>query len=408
MIYIFIAFLILVGIWLYDSRKSYSTHNQKKYYWFLFLVLALVSGLRYRIGTDTITYEAWFESSWLPTLGTLTWGDFSYNRFEPLFVLFGVVIKTLFGNHWIAFQIIHALIINYAFFWAFRKYSRYPLFCVGIYFIWLFYPLNCEIMRQSLATAIWVFSLPFLFEKKYLKYYLIVFICFFIHRSSLLFVVLPLLKFLDNRKIVITTILVLLVLAKPLSDYVNSNFYLIIEMFASSEGASDTLMNYADSESLMSYEFSIIGTLVFLFDGVLVFLMMKSVVNKHIKKIKVLTKEDIILKNSGYILSLFLILQMANMALPIFYRFSWLFSLFPILYFAEFLGGSRWKKDVMEFIYLVAVIFLFSFRIYTDNTHEEDSSGLYYYQRYYPYSSVLNPEMDQKRENIFHLYNKDR
>lgn len=406
MIYIVVFIILLFFAWLFDARHHGTNQQRKMVYSVVFFILALLAGLRYRIGTDTLTYENWFESSWLPTLDKLTWDDFSYNRFEPLFVFLGVVVKTIFGNHWIAFQIIHALIVNYAFFWAFRKYSRYPFICVAIYYIWLFYPLNCEIMRQSLATAIWIFSLPFLFDKKYWKYYLIVFACFFIHRSSFFFAVLPFLKFLDNRKIVVASIFVLLLLAKPLSDYVSNNLFMFIELFASSEGATDTLMNYADSESLMSFEFSIIGTIVFLFDGVLVFMIMKLVVNKHIEQKNLLEKEDIVLNNCGYILSLFLILQMANMALPIFYRFSWLFSLFPILFFADFLGGSRWKKDVLELAYLVSVVFLFSIRIYTDNAHEEDSSGLYYYQRYYPYSSVLNPERDQKRENIFFIYNK--
>lgn len=392
---------------MFDARHYGTKEHRKVVYYVLFLILVLLSGLRYRIGTDTLTYEHWFESAWLPTLGKLTWSDFSYNRFEPLFVFFGVLVKTIFGDNWIAFQLLHALIINYAFFWAFRKYSRYPFICIAIYFIWLFYPLNCEVMRQSLATAVWMFSLPLLFEKKYIKYYIVVCICFFIHRSSLLFALLPFLTFLDNRKVVVSLILVLLVVAKPLSSFISNNLYLLIDLFASSEGTSTTLLNYEDSESLMSYNFSIIGTLVFLFDGVLVFLMIKSIVDNHIENNQEPKLKDQILTNSGYILSLFLILQMANMALPIFYRFSWLFSMFPILFFGEFLGSVRWKNDVREFFYLIAVLFLFTFRIYTDNSHEEESAGLYYYQRYYPYSSVLNPQKDQKRENIFYIYNKD-
>ena len=278
---------------------------------------------------------------------------------------------------------------------------------IAIYFIWLFYPLNCEVMRQSLATAVWMFSLPLLIKKKYIKYYIVVCICFFIHRSSLLFALLPFLTFLDNRKVVVSLILILLVVAKPLSSFISNNLYLLIDLFASSEGASTTLLNYEDSESLMSYNFSIIGTLVFFFDGVLVFMMIKSIVYNHIENKKEPKLKDQILTNSGYILSLFIILQMANMALPIFYRFSWLFSLFPILFFGDFLGSIQWKKDVRELAYLVAVLFLFSFRIYTDNSHEEEGTKLYYYQRYYPYSSVLNPQKDQARENILQIYNKD-
>lgn len=405
MLYFLIFGIIVFCAWFFDANHHGTKRTRDISYFLLFLFLAFLSGLRYRIGTDSITYENWFTSGGLPTLGKFTYDDFSYNRWEPLFVLFGSTIKTLFGDNWVAFQLIHAIIVNYAFFWGFKKYSRYPFICAAIYFIWLYYPLNCEIMRQSLATAVWIFSLPYLFNKKYFNYFIVVAICFFIHRGSAILAILPFLGFLNNRKVLVSIVIVLLVIAKPLSDFVSNNILLLITLVGDADaGLTDTLINYSTSTGIEAFEFSLIGTLVFLFDGVVVYILIVSQVLKHNNTI-LGAASDFWAKYS-YTISVFVILQMISLALPIFYRFSWLLAIFPVLYFAEYLGNKKRLSNFRNLIFLVSILFLFSLRLFFDYSRREDNTNLRFYQRFYPYSTVIDPVKYTDRENILYMYNK--
>lgn len=407
MIYIFIAFLILVGIWLYDFRKDYSINNQKRYYWFLFLVLALVAGLRYRIGTDTITYEAWFESNGLPTLDNLTVKDFAYNRFEPLFVLFGVIIKSLFGNNWIAFQLVHAFFVNFAFFWAIKKYSPAPFIGIAIYYLSTFYALNCEVMRQSLATAVLVFSLPYLFNKRYVKYFSIVLVAFFIHRTSFLFFLLPFITFLRSTKVLILSVLTLGITATVLSQYITDNFFNIRLLFQSFDGIFVTLDNYSDMESLTAYNFTIFGIIGFFMSTIVMYVICKIKGDERVivkKSINGLCEYD--MSKMGHLLSFYIIMQTLSYALPIFYRFAWVLFLFPIFYLSFFILLMYKSRQPENRMLLGMILFLFFFKVVSDNFHEERNVRTYYYQRYMPYSSVFDQKKDNDRETMFMIYNK--
>lgn len=85
MIYILIAFLLLFLSFYYDfaNKKSYSS-----FWWiFMYWLLVAVAGLRYKVGSDTFAYEAFFEE-------------------ENLYIsnsCFGGLILILTGNHYLFF-----------------------------------------------------------------------------------------------------------------------------------------------------------------------------------------------------------------------------------------------------------------------------------------------------------------
>lgn len=407
MIYLVVLIILLYSAIRFDIGGA-DAKITRKWYWFLGLMLVLLSGLRYRIGTDTISYESWYEASTLPPLYNFTLKDLSYNRFEPLFVLFGSFLK-MFSQDWILFQLVHAAIVNLAFFWAIRKYSPAPFIGITIYYLSTYYALNCEVMRQSLATAILVFSLPYLFSKQYVKYFLIVLIAVFIHRASVLFFILPFISFLRSTKVLTISIVLLGITAAALSQYIINHFLDIILLFQSSDSIATTLENYNDLESLAAFEFTIFGIIGFFMSTIVLYVICKI---KEDRRIIVKDGNDekfckYDMSKMGHLLSFYIIMQTLSFALPIFYRFAWVLFLFPIFYLSSFIQHMCKSRSIENKILLTMVLFLFMFKIVSDNFLEEKDTGIYYYQRYLPYSSVFDQKKDNDRETLYIMYNKN-
>jgi len=404
MIYLVVFIILLFSAIRFDLIGG--TKKAHVWYWVLLLMLVLLSGLRYRIGTDTITYESWYEASTLPPLNHFSLKDLSNNRFEPLFVLLGSFLK-MFSKDWLLFQMVHAAIVNFAFFWAIKKYSPAPFIGITIYYLSTFYALNCEVMRQSLATAVLVFSLPYLFSKRFAIYFLIVFIAVFIHRASVLFFLLPFITFLRSTKVLIVTILTLAISAAALSHYIMSHFFDIILLFQSSDALTATLENYGDLESLTAFQFTIFGIIGFFMSTIVMYVICKMKEDGRVvvkKGINGLCEYD--LSKMGHLLSFYIIMQTLSFALPIFYRFAWVLFLFPIFYLSSFILHMCKSRLLENKMLLGLVLFLFMFKFVSDNFHEEKDMGLYYYQRYTPYSSVFEQKIDNDRETLFMMYNK--
>ena len=108
-IYILVILFLIICTIQYDSGNV--VRGKKYFYIIAFIILTLLSGLRYRIGVDTLQYEQWFEYR-LPVLSQIKQSDLSIsNAYGPLFVLLASVIKSL-GASWVIFQLVHSFILN--------------------------------------------------------------------------------------------------------------------------------------------------------------------------------------------------------------------------------------------------------------------------------------------------------
>ena len=189
----------------YFSRKM----NKRTAMFFLgisILVVSLVAGLRYGVGTDYFEYVKWFNVYAAVPI-KLKDGNISFN----------ILIKTikLFTNNpqWLFF--ISAIIIN-------SRIMRYikentELYDIGFFlFITLyFYYSSLNIMRQWIAIAIFVSGLKYIFDQKLFKYILMISFATTFHPASLL--MLPLYFIVNTRinikKMMIIVFVSLLILA---------------------------------------------------------------------------------------------------------------------------------------------------------------------------------------------------
>ena len=101
-------------------------------YMILLIFVILISGLRYRVGIDTLNYMEVYNS--LPSANNISdifdsEGNYSM---RPLFLLL-VVISKLFSNDFWVCQLLHAIILNSCVFYFLYKESKYPFFCVAMY-----------------------------------------------------------------------------------------------------------------------------------------------------------------------------------------------------------------------------------------------------------------------------------
>ena len=119
MIYFVVFILLLIPVVKYDWMVK--SGGEKGWYYFNLVVLILFAGLRYRVGSDTLMYMSMFYE-W-PKLDELKYFDFTTATYNPLWYIFAAIARSIYDD-FITLQIMHAIIVNWTFFWFFRKYCQ--------------------------------------------------------------------------------------------------------------------------------------------------------------------------------------------------------------------------------------------------------------------------------------------
>ena len=159
------------------------------YFSLLLLTLALPIGLR-RIYNDTGAYIYTFIYS--PYLkGLIEYGDLHLLH-NPAFSLYTALMRTLTDNYHVYFMI-PALFVQGSFIAFLYRYCKHFTLGVGLYICLGTYVFSFAAMKQTIAMAFLLLAIPFLLKKKYIRYFLLVFIAFLFHTYAIAFAILPLL-----------------------------------------------------------------------------------------------------------------------------------------------------------------------------------------------------------------------
>lgn len=217
LISVFFAFL---GQSLRNSVKKGCIHKTNMKYaiygFAAFLPAFMVSAFRnITVGTDTSgTYYQIYQIAQNGGKGR-DFGFFWINK----------VAITLFHSYWGVIVITSLLICGISFFNIFRQ-SGYLVASTVLFFITNVYFISMNIIRQSLATAIFIYSICYIKERKLGRYMICMIIAFSIHSSSLLFI--PV-YFLYNiklkRKYIYIGLLLTLLFTASISTIIESVFY---------------------------------------------------------------------------------------------------------------------------------------------------------------------------------------
>lgn len=108
MIYIVILIYLLLLMFLHDY-KDYK-RNKSFWYYVTLYIFILLTGLRYRIGSDTLAYEVAFNN--VPKLSSLTYSYLmDISDFEIGYTVLMSVSKTIFDKFWV-FLFLQSIMVN--------------------------------------------------------------------------------------------------------------------------------------------------------------------------------------------------------------------------------------------------------------------------------------------------------
>ena len=187
----FVYFLILIVAFVYyvlahETNKS----NSPLLLGVFFLYCALFIGLGDMIGGyDRYIYGEMFDS-----IADATDSGRDYSRLlflvngrEYGYFLWEILVSQLTANRYI-FILFSSLLMYFLYYKAFRKYiDDYPL--AAIIFLGLFFYFSITYMRQALAVGIAWQGIKYLYERKAIKFFLIVALAYSFHNSALVFAV---------------------------------------------------------------------------------------------------------------------------------------------------------------------------------------------------------------------------
>jgi hypothetical protein len=112
-------------------------------------------------------------------------------KFELGWCYYTKILSFIYNNSSILL-LATGITIILAYFVLIKKYSLIPWLSIFLFITTVFYN-SMFVLRQNLATAICLFSIPYIIERKLFKFLLLIFIAFSIHQTAVIFVLLYLL-----------------------------------------------------------------------------------------------------------------------------------------------------------------------------------------------------------------------
>lgn len=282
----------------------------------------LISGLRYKVGTD-------YMFRYVPNYLTILNGG----NVDSLEIFFKILIKiSIFINSdYTTLFILSSAIIIGLFFVSIFKNSKNIIISIIIFFAGSFFFESMNLVRQFIAMSILFLSYKLLFKKEKKIYWLMsIFIASLFHTMSLVFLITIL---LDKRVINFKVLLVLILLTLLFSN--------IIIYFAANMSSMINNVNIAKYAHYMerSGDLPLSGIIVETIVYIYIYIMY---INLKRNKIEI-EKETIFFVNMQ---SMTLIFTIMNINLDLFFRIALLFSMFQILsipYFYEKNKECEWK-----------------------------------------------------------------
>ena len=220
--YLIIGMGVLLGIYWYDLRLPRLTSEQHPdrplygipdraerqdtprlvLFWAIIGALILISGLRFRVGIDTISHQECFRQA--PLLSDLSLDAIGRRAGGRHAILYSIS-KSIGCGIWLV-QFVCTLILNLAFGRFIVRYSRRWFTCLGIYLCVSYIFLNFEVMYQGAATGLLIWSFDDLCQRRYRSFYLKLLGAACFHLSVLSLAWLPLLTCRRMRKLTDSTL----------------------------------------------------------------------------------------------------------------------------------------------------------------------------------------------------------
>ena len=317
MIYIIILLINLYCIYKYDYRKSLFYKDASFY--ILLILCILISTFAYRLGTDANRYQYIYENEVLK-LSNISWHYLTnFPNWQPGFALLCTLCKSIWDSYYF-FKFIYAVIVNTTLFLFFRKNTPYLFSTILIYLVIQYFYFNFEIYRQCISLCIFIWSLPYFYQRTWMKYYLMIILAYFFHTSAALLLLLPLFYLLPIRQVIRFSIVAILALI-VFNNQIN---YLIGQIISITNLFDKSLVFYLNSDIYGQSIFSLSNIFTYIFNIII-----------PIWGIYWMYQHKMAKKYHFFVL-IYAVIVLISQFLPIFSRFNVYFRPFAFVYFIEF------------------------------------------------------------------------
>lgn len=153
------------------------------------IILVLFSGLRTSFN-DTAHYANAFNNTVYGSLSGLMRINWTIGA-NPLFEAYQIIIKSLISRNSQSFLFISALVTNVSFLMYLKKYSCNFGISLFVFIGFATYAFSMLAIKQSLATAIAIWSIPPCLEKRYAKVIMLLVVAMLVHPYVVLFAATP-------------------------------------------------------------------------------------------------------------------------------------------------------------------------------------------------------------------------
>lgn len=383
MIYLFILLLLLILSFRYDIRGK--ERGRDECYIIVLIIFILVSGLRYRIGTDTVTYLYRFYHEY-PALEDFSLEDWYVGK-DPLFVLLNSLVFSLGGKFYMV-QLVHAAIVNGLVFKYIRRHSPYIFTCIFFYAIMEYLYYNTQVMRGSMSIVICLYANDYFLRRKWIKGYSLLFIALMFHAQTLVMFVMPFLFFLRFNKKGIVVLVAAFFLGQIAGMLLND--YASLLMTDDNTSIGDKALSYANSEKY-SAQMVLKGALLTIGSRFAYLFFTLGYLKRHDKSNEILRLEPLMM--------LFCFFMMIQSGFFIAYRYVAYYVVYVVIIYAYgFVTLAKSIRFTQGLSYARAFILFFPivfFIIRAKVVKEEERV------KYLPYSSVIEKNIDPDRERLY-------
>lgn len=372
---------------LYDGQAEY-TSTKKVWYIIVGIYLILLAGFRNGVGGDTQLYMSAFDD--VPS----TWEDLSEfindelveSSYMPGWSILVFLCKRWFDSFY-AVQLAQALIVNIGILYLFRQYTTHIFLCTLLYGVsYVFFLFNMEVMREAIAVVLCGIGMHSYLRGNKWKFYLLVAISILFHISALVVLLFPFVRF---KQINIKTMVLAFVAALSLfllSDVVVN--YLPSMLGTAANRTIEKIFLYSEiTLNLFGFLENAIRYLVI--NAGIVFFAQWSIGEDEQRQ-----------KDYTKYMSFYLIITVLICGFIGFTRFRNYTLIFFLIMLTEFIYHYKSQLNTNAIIKLIV---LAGFVFYTGQyymTYYPGSHG-YKYEFYYPYTSILDENVDtSKREDM--------
>jgi len=142
-----------------------------------FLLIVFV-GLRFHTGADWNIYHQIFNAS-------ISSQNNNPHNTEYGYLLLNKLFKSIFDNYYVM-QFAVTLFVGVAFYRLYKRYSEYPIVSLSLVVWTLFFTIFMAQVRQSIALAIIALAVPYIFDRKPIRFLAAIFLASLFHISAII------------------------------------------------------------------------------------------------------------------------------------------------------------------------------------------------------------------------------